>query len=128
MGFWIFMFLMCLLIPGIMIAIGSVFKDSSPANINHIYGYRTNMSMKNQDTWEFANLYFGKLALKVGLFTLIPSAIAMLPFLWHSEDAIGIAGSIIMTVQIIPLLAIIPVVENALKKEFDKDGNRRKKP
>ena len=125
MGFWIFMLLMVLLIPGILISFGGVFRKNVPVSANALFGYRTAMSMKIRDTWEFANRLFGKLAYRVGMCMVVLSAIAMVPFLWHSEDTVGMVGTVIMTVQLIPIIGIIPVVERALKKEFDKDGNRR---
>ena len=50
MGFWIFMMAMDLLFPVIMIVMGRYFMKTSPKEINYIFGYRTNMSMKNKDT------------------------------------------------------------------------------
>lgn len=121
------MTLMCLLIPGILVAIGSVFRNKAPKDINPIYGYRTAMSMKNKDTWEFANIRFGRLAWKCGWIMLAVSFIPMLAVIFASEKVVGIVSSILVTLQLIPLLGMIPVVEKALKKEFDKDGNRRVK-
>ena len=57
MGFWIYMLCMGLLIPAIMLVMGRYFMKSAPKEINYIFGYRTNMSMKNRDTWEFAHKY-----------------------------------------------------------------------
>ena len=60
-GFWIFMLIMDLLVPFTMIGWGKLFLDKAPKNINYTFGYRTTMSMKNQDTWQFAHKYCGKL-------------------------------------------------------------------
>ena len=51
MGFWIFMLIMDLLIPFTMIGFGKMFLKKAPDQINYVFGYRTSMSMKNQDTW-----------------------------------------------------------------------------
>lgn len=59
MGFWIFMVVMDLLIPLTMIGFGRYFLKSAPKEINVIFGYRTTMSMKNRDIWEFAHRYCG---------------------------------------------------------------------
>ena len=50
MGFWIYMLVMDLLIPLTMIIWGNYFMKKAPAQINSVFGYRTPMSMKNQDT------------------------------------------------------------------------------
>ena len=125
MGYWIFMTCICLLVPGILIAIGSVSRNKAPKDINPIYGYRTAMSMKSKDTWEFANKYFGRLAWKWGTIMLIASFLPMLALFFASEEVVSIVGSVLVTLQLIPLLGTIPIVERALKKEFDKDGIRR---
>ena len=52
MGFWIFMFMTTLLIPVMMIVFGLIFLKNPPKEINWAYGYRTSMSMKNQETWD----------------------------------------------------------------------------
>lgn len=125
MGFWFFMLFMNLLIPFTMIGFGKYFMKSAPGNINIVFGYRTSMSMKNQDTWEFAHEYCGKLWFKWGKITLILTVIAMLFLLGKSVDTIGSWGGVICIIQLVPLIAVIVPTENALRKTFDKDGNRR---
>lgn len=89
-----------------------------------LFGYRTARSMKNQDTWQFAHRYFGKLWYKMGLWLLILSVAAMLPGLGKDADAVGTLGGIVCAVQLPAMLwAIIPT-ERALKRTFDKEGNR----
>lgn len=124
MGFWIFMMICNLLIPVIMIVIGMVFVNHPPKSINGIYGYRTTMSMKNMDTWNFAHLYCGKLWRKIGWIMLPISIVVMIPLLGKSDNIIGIWGGVLETVECIILIATIFPVERALKKNFDKDGNR----
>lgn len=124
MGFWIFMMLMALLIPGCMIFFGRRFTENPPEDIGFLYGYRTYRSTKNRDTWQFAHKYFGKIWYRCGLWTLPLSLIPMLFFIGKGEDAIGIAGSVILGIQMIPLILPIILTEIALRKHFDKDGNR----
>lgn len=125
MGPWILMFFSCLLTPAILIGFGSVLKNSAPGQINALFGYRTSLSMKNRDTWEFANTLWGKLAWKWGIRLLIGSAAALVAVLFASESLVYLVGSVVCCLQILILLATIPIVERALKKEFDQDGNRR---
>lgn len=124
MGFWIFMLIMCLLFPVIMIVMGMVFSKAAPKDINYIYGYRTNMSMKNRDTWEFAHKYFGKFWIYMGIISLPISIIPMLFVTGGGESLVGTVGSIVTIVNLI--LLIIPIIptEIALRKNFDKDGNK----
>ena len=125
MGFWIFMLCTVLLVPLIMLFFGLYFKNKSPKEINSLFGYRTTMSMKNKDTWEFAHHYCGRLWLVLGMIMLPLSVIPMFFFIKQSTDVVGTAGAIIEIIQIIVLLIPIYSTEKALKKEFDENGNRR---
>lgn len=49
----------------------------------------------------------------------------MLLVLGKDENAVGIAGTVLCTIQLLPLLLSIIPTERALRKTFDKDGNRR---
>ena len=125
MGFWIFMLAMNLLFPLIMIVFGRYFMKKSPKEINYIFGYRTNMSMKNKDTWDFAHKYFGKRWFRLGWLLIPISVIPMLFVIGKGEDIIGTVGMVVMVIDLILLIAPIFPTERALKKIFDKDGNKR---
>lgn len=125
MGFWIFMLVMDLLFPAIMILMGRYFMKSSPKEINYIFGYRTNMSMKNKDTWDFAHKYIGKLWFYLGLILVPITVIPMLLVIGNNEYTISMVGSIICIVALVVLIVPIIPTERALKKTFDKDGNRK---
>ena len=124
MGFWIFMLAMNLLFPLIMIVMGRYFMKKSPKEINYIFGYRTNMSMKNKDTWDFAHKYFGKRWFRLGWLLIPISVIPMLFVIGKGEDIIGTVGMVVMVIDLILLIAPIFSTERALKNIFDKDGNR----
>jgi hypothetical protein len=126
MGFWIFMMVMDLLIPLIMIVFGKYFMKNVPKEINNFFGYRTSMSMKNKETWEFAHHYCGKLWLAIGFIMLVPSAIAMLFTIGKSESVIGTFGGILCGIQLVFLIGSIFPTEIALKNNFDEHGNRKR--
>lgn len=125
MGFWIFMMIMDLLVPVTMIGFGACFLKQAPGTINWAFGYRTEMSMKNKDTWEFAHNYIGKLWYRIGLILLPFSVIPMLFVLGKDKDTIGNLGAAITMLQLVLLIVPIFPTERALKKTFDKRGNRR---
>lgn len=124
MGTWIIMLLTSLLVPGIVMVFGNQFKNGNHGSINPAFGYRTTMSMKNPDTWTFANTCWGRLACKTGLWMLIGSVAVMLTVIFAGEDTVALVGTILLLVQAAIVLCTIPIVERALRKEFDKDGNR----
>ena len=125
MGFWIFMLISVLLVPAIMLIVGRVFMKRPPREINGIYGYRTAMSMKNKDTWDFAHRYCGRIWLRWGAVLLAVTVIPMLCVIRTGIERVSVTALIIMGVQIVVLIASIFPTERALKRTFDKDGNRR---
>ena len=111
--------------PLTMIGFGKYFSNQAPKEINSAFGYRTKRSMKNQETWQFAHKYFGKVWYVCGLVLLPISVIVMLFLIGQSEDFIGNFGGAICVVQLIPLIGSVFLTENALKKDFDENGNKR---
>ena len=125
MLFWFFMLLTALLIPGIMIAVGRAFTKKAPEKINSVYGYRTAMSMKNKDTWEFAHKMCGLVWYTLGKPVFVFSLLAMLLVVRQTEKVVGIVAVSLAILQLIPLFSSIFVVEKALKVTFDKNGRRK---
>ena len=125
MGIWWLMLYVNLLIPGVMIGFGRWLFAGGPKEINGIIGYRTAMSMKNSDTWEFAQKEIGRLWTKWGWILLIASAAILLLLLGQSGKLVSIVGCVLMFAQLIPLIGCIASVERKLRENFDRDGNRK---
>ena len=125
MGYWIFMLTMGLLFPAIMILFGAVFTKTAPKKINYIFGYRTDMSMKNRDTWEFAHKYIGRLWFRFGLLLIPITVIPMLFVIGNSENVVATVGLIVGFINTIVLIVPIFFTEKVLNKAFDKDGKRK---
>lgn len=123
MGFWVFMLIMNIWIPVIMILFGRYFRNNAPKEINVIFGYRTTMSMKNQETWQFAHHYMGRLWYLSGMILLPLSVVLMLPLIGKDKDTIGWLGAFICMIQVVALIGEIIPTEIALHKKFDKNGN-----
>lgn len=122
MGFWIFMFCCILLIPIIMIIAGNSMRLGKFKTINSIVGYRTRRSMKNQQTWDYAHRECGLLWRRWGSTMLVLTVIAMLLFMGEDTDHIGVVGSVITVLQMIPLFLSIVIVEKKLREKFDENG------
>jgi len=125
MGFWIFMLIMVLLIPLTMIFFGWLFFRRTPKEINYVYGYRTKRSMMNEETWRFANQYFGKAWYLCGLLSAPLSVIAIAIVFGKGPGIVGTVGGIITMLQMLPLIGAIVPTESELKKNFDENGKRR---
>lgn len=126
--FWLFMLCADLLIPAVMIGFGRMFLKNPPKNINDSFGYRTKRSMKNQDTWNLAHQYCGRLWYRCGLILLLPSVAPLLFVLGRDIGVIGSAGLIVTGVQLAVMLGTVFPVERALKRTFDERGRRREAP
>ena len=129
MKFWIFMLVMNLLIPITMISFGHSFEKKPPKieRSKFAFGYRTIMSMKNADTWEYAHRFFGKLWFRFGIAVGVISIIALLFVIGKDKDTVGFAGLIICYVQMAVMLIPVIPTEISLRKRFDKNGNRKDK-
>ena len=126
MGFWLFMLVASFLIPLTMIGFGNLFWKKPPENINSTFGYRTTRSMKNQDTWEFAHRYCGKLWVQMGWIMLLLSGAGMLLVVGKNTNTVALVGTIFCFLQIIPMFLSIFLTERAINQNFHADGTRRK--
>lgn len=123
MWFWWMMLAFNLLVPIIMILSGRMMRMHCPEDINGAFGYRTKRSMKNKETWKFAHTYCGKLWWKIGFILLILTIFVHMLFLRGSMETVSVSSLLLMFLQTaVMLLTIIPT-ENALKKNFDDQGN-----
>lgn len=101
MGFFIAMFLCNLLMPSIMVIAGYCMYKNPPKEINGLFGYRTAM-------------------------LLVPTVLAQIPFAKSGEDVVGTVTLVIEAVQVLVLIGSVILVEKALKRTFDENGNRRR--
>ena len=83
------------------------------------------MSMKNQETWEFANKYYGLISIRMGIVFIILGLIISLITMNFSENVQGIVMIIWLTAETITIIATIIPVEKALRRNFDEKGNRK---
>lgn len=120
-----FVFLCNLLIPVVVIVTGRIMWKHYPKNINGLVGYRTTLSMKNMDTWRFANEHCGRLWYKMGLFMLVFSILVSVLLLRTNDSTYSMISLIFGLLQCIILIASIIPTEIALKKMFNTDGTRK---
>lgn len=120
MSFWYFMFAMTLLIPTSLLLIWKLCPALN--KINGAMGYRSLLSTKNKDTWEFAQKECAKISFKL-FFPTFLLAVAVMPFYLHSKtDTIGWVGFAVTMLQMISFIIIVYNTETKLKKQFDENG------
>jgi uncharacterized membrane protein len=111
-----------IIVPVILIVAGLFTRIGLPRKVNWWVGYRTSMACKNQETWVFAHKHSGKLWIILGFVLLVLSIGAEI--LIDNEAFPWLTGVIVGVQLVAILLAIIPT-ELALRKVFDKNGERR---
>ena len=111
----IFFWIIDLLIPILMILIGFMFIKKPPKNINIWYGYRTKMSMKSQEAWDFAHKMCGRLWIKLGILILV---IIVLSKLFNPIN-VEILSLIHVGIGLLAICTPIYFIEKALHKKFN---------
>jgi len=109
-----------LLIGPLLLAFSLIYVYFPPKKINMMYGHRTSLSMKNQDTWVEANKRSALMMLLVSAMTCIFQLIGIV-FKVNQEKTILYATAFLLAGLIIGVL----IVEKQLRSIFDKDGNRK---
>lgn len=99
-----------------LLLIGYLYKIRPPKKINHMYGYRTKRSMKNQQVWDYANKIGANAIINSGIITSISGLIPLFIDWEH-------AHFIPLSVLIISLIGGIIYCEKMLNKHFDQLGN-----
>jgi len=95
-------FLMSLLTGFIFFVAGLITYAFPPKKINHIYGYRTQKSMKNQNNWDFAQRFSSKKMAQGGLFLMFMSCSKMIVNTTETIDiVIGVISSISVVVYVL---------------------------
>lgn len=102
-----------LLVGPIFIIVGVIMTIFPPKNINMLYGYRTQRSMKNQERWDFAQKYSANQIIKLGTLLLFTTVIGLL---FNPSENLGTTIAIGIMIAIIVLLFIR--VEKAIKNRF----------
>ena len=121
----VFNIVFTLFIPVLMILCGYLMYKHTPKDINGLVGYRTAMSMKNQETWKLAHTVCGRYWYCCGWLLLPLSVVPILFVIGRGTETIGYVGLITVFLQLVPMLCALPVTEHALRKKFDKNGMRK---
>ena len=108
---------------------GIVLVRNADMEINDTFGYRTQRSTQNKETWHFANVHSGKLLIiggVIGLALIILTALIM--------EMMGVnkmAWLVGVILELVIVFTVIPInmasTENQLKKRFgDKEESNDK--
>lgn len=100
----------------ICIIMGLIFKAFPPKKINSLFGYRTMLSMKNQDTWKESHKYVSNTLIILGIsFIPLQFILSQWKVSYNYEKIILLVCFVIMII----------VNEVHLRKVFNMDGSRK---
>ncbi|MDD3242938.1 MAG: SdpI family protein [Eubacteriales bacterium] len=121
-------FLTCcnLLLPLMMVVVGTVFIRRPPKTINGWYGYRTALSMSSPEAWAFAHAHCGRVWVRVGAVLLAVSAGVSAVLLFFSAQAQAMGCLILVTAQTVGMILSISPTQRALRQRFStpkREGN-----
>ncbi len=104
----------------VFIIIGLIMLKFPPKKINALYGYRTSSSMKDQERWDFAQIYSAKEMIKLGGLLMLSSLIGLF---CNPKESIAI----ILGVGLLPIMVVFLLirVERAIKNKFKTNVDQR---
>lgn len=115
------------LLPVVMVICGMSYTKKGPKRISKVQGYRSKMSMKNRETWDFSHKYLGDLWFKLGVPLLAMTSVVSLLVFRESDERILFWCTVIMVIQIVIMALPVYFAEKALKTNFDENGKWRSK-
>lgn len=107
----------------IFIIMGFIILKYPPKKINGIYGYRTGSSMKNQERWDFAQIYSAQEIIRLGI---ILALLGLIGLIYFPNEGIAVALGIGLLLSTVIILLIR--VELAIKKKFYKTDKKKSTP
>ncbi len=113
-----------LLIP-MSIWIGGLYMwQKCPNNINKLIGFRTTLSMKNIEAWNYANEKAGKIWTVMGMVLTLITVLIYALFWNNSIELISFISIILSLAELAAIFISIFITEASLRKAFDKNGNK----
>lgn len=119
------MTVMSIVVPLVLLAVGLYYTLCPPEKIYTDFGYKTKLTLKNEDIWAFANQYCGKVWIKLGLIMIPISVAVMFIPRTMSENTISAFSVGLFVLQCIATLFSVRHIQGVLKATFDENGIRR---
>ena len=107
------------IVPVIMLIVGMVSRSHPKKEINGTVGYRSRRSKASQEAWDYAQELMAKYILVgMGIDLAIGIVGALISLTIKDVSVAGILMSVVMLIQVIPLIVMIPMIEGKLKERF----------
>ena len=125
MNFWLYMTFMAIVVPLVIVLVGLYYAKCPPEKIYTDFGYKTPLTLKNEDIWAFAHQCCGKTWIKLGLIMMPLSIAIMVIPRFISENAISIFSISHFVVQCIAVYISLRRIKATILATFDEEGRRR---
>jgi len=102
-----------IILGGVLLVIGLILRFTK-VNRNSLFGYRTYLSMKNDENWSFANKMFAKHAIGIGAICILVSTGLLL-------SSVQLNSGYFIFFPLTLILFSIIMIESNLRK-FDKSS------
>lgn len=114
--------------PVIIMAVAISMWRCPPKRSDNL-GYRTRRSQLSEESWDMAQILYGKYATIMFAVTSAATVIAgiIIVFINPDEDTSMALFLVITAVQVGVLMIVIAMVEHKLKVDFDDDGKPKQK-
>lgn len=99
-----------LIVATVLLAVSLLMKIWPPKKINHLYGYRSPQSMKNQHNWDLANRYSADLLMWAGISNVLIHILSYLTIGGEASLFIPLAYFIVF------IIASMSLVEKRLRQ------------
>lgn len=119
MAVWIIMLIVNVAIAVAIAYFGWKMTKQMPA-MDGVFGFRSERALIDEKTWKFAQNYFAKLFLLVGIVLFVVSLTVMLCFVKAQTGVVAFVGAMLLLLDVLAVVlgAILPT-ELALKKKFN---------
>lgn len=93
-----------------------------PPRYGETYGYRTKLSQSSEQAWDFAQVFWGRMAVITSIPVFVLSmAAGVLQVILNADENIGlIFCCAVLVLQLGPIIVSIGATESALKRNFGK--------
>lgn len=116
---YILAFILTMITPVAMFFMGLIWSKRMPTK-SQLLSYRSELSMKNEETWAFAHDHIAKLWIRVGVITAILTIILMRVFAdYYTSFLLWLLFG-----QMVFFCGSIFFVDSLMKAVFDEEGNR----
>lgn len=125
MKFWLYMTFMSIIVPLVLLGVGLYYTKCPPEKIYTDFGYKTPLTLKNEDIWAFAHQCCGKAWIKLGLIMIPISVAIMIIPRGMAENAMSIFSVALFVLQCVAVYFSTRHVKAVLTATFDENGIRR---